>query len=156
MAIYQHCCDSAVGNHSVLNYSHIAWLWVWYCVYNSSTARVCKLHKKQQRSVFKNPLLYRTTTFHHGFSVQASVLELVTKEHFQLLHWRLIVLYTGTSQKIRIWWKSSFFLVTYFKKWNSYFRFITCKVKHFKSFCVLILMIRTYSSWKSKISISKY
>ncbi len=26
--------------------------------------------------------------------------------------------YTGTSQKIRIWWKSSFFLATYFKKWN--------------------------------------
>ncbi len=27
-----------------------------------------------------------------------------------------------------------------------YFRFITCKVKHFKSFIVLILMIRAYSS----------
>ncbi len=37
-----------------------------------------------------------------------------------------------------------------------YFRFIACKVKHFKSFFVLILMIRAYSSWKSKISISKY
>ncbi len=38
-----------------------------------------------------------------------------------------------------------------------YFRFIACKVKHFKSFFfVLILMIRAYSSWKSKITISKY
>ncbi len=27
-----------------------------------------------------------------------------------------------------------------------YFRFIACKVKHFKSFFVLILMIRAYSS----------
>ncbi len=27
-----------------------------------------------------------------------------------------------------------------------YFRFIACKVKHFKSFFVLILMIRPYSS----------
>ncbi len=35
-----------------------------------------------------------------------------------------------------------------------YFRFITCKVKHLKK-NVLILRIRAYSSWKSKISISK-
>ncbi len=48
-------------------------------------------------------------------------------------------------------------IVTYFKSETFlYFRFITCKVKHFKSFFVLILMIRAYSSWKSKISISKY
>ncbi len=36
-----------------------------------------------------------------------------------------------------------------------YFRFITCKVKHFKSLFVLILMIRAYSSWKSKIQYLK-
>ncbi len=38
-----------------------------------------------------------------------------------------------------------------------YFSYITCKVKHFKRVVLfLILMIRAYSSWKSKISISKY
>ncbi len=36
------------------------------------------------------------------------------------------------------------------------FRFITCKVKQFKCVLVFILMIRAYSKWKSKISISKY
>ncbi len=36
-----------------------------------------------------------------------------------------------------------------------YSRFITCKVKYFKSFFVLILMIRAYSSWKSKIQYLK-
>ncbi len=52
---------------------------------------------------------------------------------------------TGASQWIRMSWKSSFFLVSYFKKWNLYFRFIACKVKHFQKFFVLILMIRAYS-----------
>ncbi len=59
---------------------------------------------------------------------------------------------TGTSQKIRIWWKSSFFLlfIVLISKSETfiYFRFITCKVKHFKGCFVLILMIRAYSSWK--------
>ncbi len=41
----------------------------------------------------------------------------------------------GTSKKNWIWWKSNFFLVTYLKKIETFidFRFITCKVKHFKS-----------------------
>ncbi len=53
--------------------------------------------------------------------------------------------------------KVNFFLQVISKRETFiYFRFIACKVKHFKSFFVLILMIRAYSSWKSKISISKY
>ncbi len=67
------------------------------------------------------------------------------------------VTHTGTSQKSRIWWKSSFFHVAYFKKWNFHiFRFITCKEKHFKSCFVLMCMVGAYSSWNKKISISKY
>ncbi len=58
--------------------------------------------------------------------------------------------YTGTCQRLeyeeKVISKSETFI---------YFRLITCKVKHFKSFFVLIWMIRAYSSWKSKISISK-
>ncbi len=36
-----------------------------------------------------------------------------------------------------------------------YSRFITCEVKHFKGVFVLILMIRYYTSWKSKIQYIK-
>ncbi len=44
------------------------------------------------------------------------------------------------KKKIR---EKLFFILFYFLKWNFhiYFRFITCKVRHFKSFVVLILMI---------------
>ncbi len=47
----------------------------------------------------------------------------------------IYTVYTGASQKFRIWWKSSFFSCNLIQKVKlSYFRFITCRVKHFKSF----------------------
>ncbi len=53
--------------------------------------------------------------------------------------------------------KKFIFFCNIFKKWNFniYSRFIKWKVKHFKSFLFLILMIRTYSSWKVKIQYLK-
>ncbi len=72
-------------------------------------------------------------------------------EGSELFVFVLGVTHTGTSQKIRIWWKNYFFLVRYFKKWNFHiFRFITCKVKHFKSCFVLMCMVGAYSSWNKK------
>ncbi len=56
--------------------------------------------------------------------------------------------YTGTSIKKKYEYgeKVHFFSCNLFQKVKLvYFRFITCKVKHFKSCFVLILMIRAYS-----------
>ncbi len=64
---------------------------------------------------------------------------------------------TGASQKLECREKVHFFLQVISKSETFiYFRFIACKVKHLKKFFVLILMIRAYSSLKSKVSISKY
>ncbi len=67
-------------------------------------------------------------------------------------------IYTGASQKNWILWKSSFMFVTYLKKWNfhifliHYMQSITFKKK---KIYIYILMIRAYSSWKSKIQYLK-
>ncbi len=80
-----------------------------------------------------------------------------------LLHLHNILLYNYfdfqyrcISKNLNIVKKKKFLYLISESEAFIYSRFITCKVKHFKSVFVFILMIRAYSSWKSKISISKY
>ncbi len=61
----------------------------------------------------------------------------------------LLILYTGASKKNE-YREKVIFLVTFI-----FSRFIICKVKHFKRFFYFILMIRAYSSLKSKIQYLK-
>ncbi len=66
-------------------------------------------------------------------------------------------IYTQVHLKKKLYIAKSFFFLILKSNAFLYSRFITCKVIHFKRFVfVLILMIRAYSSKKSKINISKY
>ncbi len=58
----------------------------------------------------------------------------------------------NTSKTNWIWWKGSFFLVTYFKKWNY---IITCKVKHFKSVLFFLFWRLELTANESQKSLSQ-